>query len=46
MPQNMEFNLGSIWTTKNGINGRYFGTTTTPLLGTENNYVFLPAGGY
>lgn len=39
-------NATYVWTTKNGINGRYFGTTTVPATGTENNYLFLPAAGY
>ena len=37
---------GSVWTTKNSIAGRYYGTTTIPAAGTEDNYVFLPAAGY
>lgn len=37
---------GSVWATKNGKNGRYFGTTTTPASGAENNYLFLPAAGF
>lgn len=36
-------NLGSVWATKNSVSGRFFGTTTPPATGTENNYVFLPA---
>jgi len=38
---------GSVWTTKNGVNGRYFGTTNaTTANASPNNYVFLPAAGY
>lgn len=35
----------SIWATKNGIKGRYFGISTVPASGKENDYVFLPAAG-
>lgn len=38
-------NLGSIWSTKNSVNGRYFGISNIPTIGSEDNYVFLPAAG-
>ena len=37
---------GSVWATKGGVNGRYFGLVNAPQSGEENNYVFLPAAGY
>ena len=37
---------GSVVTEKNGVKGRYFGITTDPVTGTEDDYVFLPAAGY
>lgn len=50
MPTNTELaalkNAGSVWTTKSGINGRYFGITTVPASGAESKYLFLPAAGY
>lgn len=49
MPTLTEFtnliNAGSVWTSKNGVNGMYFGTSSVPAAGTESNYVFLPAAG-
>ena len=37
---------GSVWTTKNGVNGRYFGTTSaTAANAAPNSYIFLPAAG-
>lgn len=46
--QALRKNLGNdlIWTTKNGIYGRYFGTSVVPASGTEDNYLFLPAAGF
>lgn len=50
MPTADEFrsliNSGSVWATKNGKNGLFFGTTTTPEAGLEDNYLFLPAAGF
>ena len=37
---------GSVWATKGGVSGRYFGLVNAPQSGEENNYVFLPATGY
>lgn len=37
--------LGSVWSAKNGVNGRYFGTSSSPVAGSEDTYVFLPAAG-
>ena len=38
-------NLGSVWTMKNTIPGRYFDTYSPPGAGQENSNVFLPAAG-
>lgn len=39
------FAEGSVWGTKDGVNGRYFGVMNPPDAGTEDNDVFLPAAG-
>lgn len=39
-------NSGSVWGTKNNINGMYFGTKSIPASGDEEYYLFLPACGY
>ncbi|WP_321480768.1 hypothetical protein [uncultured Bacteroides sp.] len=36
---------GSVYATYNGVNGRYFGTTSVPVNADMDNYVFLPASG-
>ena len=50
MPTNEELqnyiNAEHTWTTRNGVFGRYFGISSVPATGTENNYVFLPAAGW
>lgn len=50
MPTKREFDAlissGSVWGTKNGVNGRYYGTTKVPASGFEDDYIFLPAAGY
>ena len=37
---------GSAWGQYNGINGRFFGTTTVPAEADKSKYVFMPAAGY
>ncbi|WP_321480776.1 hypothetical protein [uncultured Bacteroides sp.] len=50
MPTLAEFDAlkatGSVYGTYNGVNGRYFGTTSVPASGDRDNYVFLPTSGY
>ncbi|WP_321480769.1 hypothetical protein [uncultured Bacteroides sp.] len=49
MPTLAEFDAliatGSVYATYNGVNGRYFGTTSVPANADMDNYVFLPASG-
>ena len=42
--QNALIAAGSAWGQYNGINGRFFGTTTVPA--DKSKYVFMPAAGY
>jgi len=36
---------GSAWGQYNGVNGRFFGTTTVPADSVKSKYVFMPAAG-
>ena len=44
--QNALIAAGSAWGQYNGINGRFFGTTTVPAEADKSKYVFMPAAGF
>lgn len=44
--QDALIDAGSAWGKYNGINGRFFGTTTVPADTDKSKYVFMPAAGY